>query len=125
MEKSLGPTLLEQPGCVQLRPRGGEEEGGLEGPSGIPLPGLRELDPWTMRQGSSGAPEQLGYGWAQGMPSLWTLRHQLKILKNFPSIFSEQSLGGAQEEEKVFGCLWGDPGGSFWRGSEVEGLGLG
>lgn len=46
-------------------------------------------------------------------------------LKNFPSIFSEQSLGGAQEEEKVFGCLWGDPGGSFWRGSEVEGLGLG
>lgn len=78
MEKALGPTLPTAAWPPAAEAKHGEEGGGLKGPSGIPLPGLRELDPWTKRHWSSGAPERLARGGARGVPSPWTPGHEPK-----------------------------------------------
>lgn len=112
MEKSLGTYSPPAAWACAAEPKQGEEVGGLEGRSGIPLPGLRELDPWPKRHWLSGAPEPLVHGRAQGIPSFWTSGHQLKTPSTFQAPFQSRVWMEHRRGQSTC-CLWGDLGGGF------------
>lgn len=115
MEKSLGadsPTAA-WPAAAEAKPA--EEAGGLEGPSGIPLAGLREPDRCTKRQWSSGTPKQLVHGWTCG----WLLKgHQQRPRDTFPALFRAGlgwSTGGGGSVWVSLGVFGVTFGGAFRR----------